>query len=92
MVGLAAAKRELRSVLAQVKLPKSPGRVWPDRRSPRLNLLFEGDPGTGKTTVAKLFADALTKVGYLKNNKFKEIRVQDLLSGQTTPKRTSRSS
>lgn len=36
---------------------------------------------TGKTTVAKLFSDALTRIGYLKNNKFKEVRVQDLLTG-----------
>ncbi len=85
MVGLAAAKRELRSVLAQVKLQKAQAEYGLTGDPPRLNLLFEGNPGTGKTTVAKLFADALTKVGYLKNNKFKEIRVQDLLSGQTTP-------
>ncbi|MCW5867560.1 MAG: AAA family ATPase [Candidatus Eremiobacteraeota bacterium] len=81
MVGLGAAKRELRSVLAQVKLQKAQAEYGLTGDPPRLNLLFEGNPGTGKTTVAKLFADALTKVGYLKNNKFKEIRVQDLLSG-----------
>jgi len=81
MVGLGNAKRELRSVLAQVKLQKAQAEYGLTGDPPRLNLLFEGNPGTGKTTVAKLFADALTKVGYLKNNKFKEIRVQDLLSG-----------
>ena len=81
MTGLGAAKRELRSVLAQVKLQKAQQEFGITGDPPRLNLLFEGNPGTGKTTVAKLFADALTKVGYLKNNKFKEIRVQDLLSG-----------
>jgi SpoVK/Ycf46/Vps4 family AAA+-type ATPase len=82
MTGLGAAKRELRSVLAQVKLQKAQQEFGITGDPPRLNLLFEGNPGTGKTTVAKLFADALTKVGYLKNNKFKEVRVQDLLSGK----------
>ncbi|MFN8608476.1 MAG: AAA family ATPase [Vulcanimicrobiota bacterium] len=82
MVGLAAAKRELTSVLAQVKLQRQQEEHGMTAERPRLNLLFEGNPGTGKTTVAKLFADALSRVGYLKNNKFKEVRVQDLVSGR----------
>ena len=81
MTGLGNAKRELRSVLAQVRLQKAQAEYGLTGDPPRLNLLFEGNPGTGKTTVAKLFSDALTKVGYLKNNKFKEVRVQDLLAG-----------
>ncbi|MBS2038598.1 AAA family ATPase [bacterium] len=81
MTGLGAAKRELRSVLAQVRLQKAQQEYGLTGDPPRLNLLFEGNPGTGKTTVAKLFSDALTRVGYLKNNKFKEVRVQDLLAG-----------
>ncbi|MFN8608478.1 MAG: AAA family ATPase [Vulcanimicrobiota bacterium] len=81
MTGLGAAKRELRSVLAQVRLQKAQAEYGLTGDPPRLNLLFEGNPGTGKTTVAKLFSDALTRVGYLKNNKFKEVRVQDLLAG-----------
>ena len=82
MVGLGAAKRELSSVLAQVKLQRQQEEHGMTADRPRLNLLFEGNPGTGKTTVAKLFADALSRVGYLKNNKFKEVRVQDLVSGK----------
>lgn len=82
MVGLGNAKRELQSVLAQVKLQKHQEAHGMAAERPRLNLLFEGNPGTGKTTVAKLFAGALTRVGYLKNNKFHEVRVQDLVSGK----------
>ncbi|MBS2037248.1 AAA family ATPase, partial [bacterium] len=82
LVGLGNAKRELRSVLAQVKLQKQQEEFGMTAERPRLNLLFEGNPGTGKTTVAKLFSDALTRVGYLKNNKFKEVRVQDLITGR----------
>ncbi len=81
LVGLGNAKKELRAVLAQVKLQKQQEEFGMTAERPRLNLLFEGNPGTGKTTVAKLFSDALTRVGYLKNNKFKEVRVQDLITG-----------
>ncbi|MBN9417205.1 MAG: AAA family ATPase [Candidatus Eremiobacteraeota bacterium] len=81
LVGLGNAKKELRAVLAQVKLQKQQEAFGMTAERPRLNLLFEGNPGTGKTTVAKLFSDALTRVGYLKNNKFKEVRVQDLITG-----------
>ncbi|MBX3169974.1 MAG: AAA family ATPase [Candidatus Eremiobacteraeota bacterium] len=82
LVGLGNAKKELRAVLAQVKLQKQQEEFGMTAERPRLNLLFEGNPGTGKTTVAKLFSDALTRVGYLKNNKFKEVRVQDLITGR----------
>ncbi|MBS2034466.1 AAA family ATPase [bacterium] len=83
LIGLTGAKKELKAVLSQLKLSKQQEAHGLNSERPRLNLLFEGNPGTGKTTVAKLFGEALHKVGYLKNPKVVEVRVQDLMANGT---------
>lgn len=48
---------------------------------PNLHMVFTGNPGTGKTTVARIIANLLYKMGYVKNNHFKEVTSKDLISG-----------
>ena len=50
--------------------------------SPFMNMQFLGDPGTGKTTVAKLVGRLLCAEGILPNNKVVETTAQSLVSGQ----------
>ena len=52
-------------------------------------MLFLGNPGTGKTTVARLLADILYNLGYIKENKIIEVSSKDLVAeyvGQTAIK------
>jgi len=54
-----------------------------------LHMIFTGNPGTGKTTVARLVSDILYNLGYINQNKLVEVSSKDLIAeyvGQTAGK------
>ena len=54
-----------------------------------LHMVFLGNPGTGKTTIARMIANILYNLKYIKENKLIEVSSKDLVAeyvGQTAPK------
>ncbi|MGW1561920.1 right-handed parallel beta-helix repeat-containing protein [Streptomyces sp. NPDC002144] len=79
MVGLAAVKREVTDLVSL--LANARQRIAAGLPSPRISnhLVFTGPPGTGKTTVARLYARLLHSLGVLPRSTLVEVARADLV-------------
>lgn len=69
MIGLEEVKQEFLSIKSKVDLTTRQGTSL---KSERFSCSMLGNPGTGKTTVARLYAQFLTEVGVIPGSCFKE--------------------
>ena len=88
LVGLEKVKKVLYELVDVIKLKEKAGDSL-KIKDINLHMVFLGNPGTGKTTIARLISDILYNLHYIKENKLIEVSVKDLVAeyvGQTAPK------
>ncbi len=88
LVGLDNIKEEIEKLLSFLSF-RNKSEKYLNLEKPYLHMFFTGNPGTGKTTVARIISELLYELGYVKNKKIAEITPKDLIAeyvGQTGPK------
>lgn len=86
LVGLEKIKEQVNDLVALLKFNK---KTNIDIKDFNFHMCFVGNPGTGKTTVARIITEILYNLGYIKQNKLTEVTAKDLIAGyvgQTSPK------
>lgn len=87
MTGLAEVKTRLAEINDLIKYFMKIGRK--NEARPNMHMVFAGNAGTGKTTVARLMAEILYSIGYIQQNKLLVCSGKDLIAeylGQTQQK------
>ena len=88
LVGIRNAKDQVKKILAFAKMRKAMEENGEHLEPITLNMEFVGNPGTAKTTVARIVAGLLKEIGIITTGNFIEVGRADLVAqyvGQTAP-------
>ncbi|MFZ5353310.1 MAG: AAA family ATPase [Bacillota bacterium] len=89
IIGLENVKQQLKEIVANAKFQKRLGQLGIKDEKSCYHMIFTGNPGTGKTTVARVLGRLFKEIGILKNGELFEVSRDGLVAkfvGQTAPK------
>ena len=80
LVGMKTVKEQILRLEDTVSYRTAAARAGKELPVQNLNMLFTGNPGTGKTTVARIIGSVLFYIGAVPTDHFVEVQAKDLVS------------